>query len=193
MQLVFASRNTNKIQELQLLLPETIQLLSLTDIGCTEDIPETAETIEGNAKIKADYVTAKYGYNCFADDSGLEVTELGGLPGVHSARFAGNHKNDEDNMELLLNKLQNAENREAQFKTVITLNLDGAQHSFTGIVKGSIIHEKRGVLGFGYDPLFVAIGQTQTFAELSMAEKSKISHRGLAVKQLIEFLNKLNI
>lgn len=189
MTLVFASNNQNKIKEIQLLLPATIQILSLKDIGCFEDIPETAPTIEGNAILKANYVTEKYGYNCFADDSGLEVEVLNGAPGVHSARYAGEQKNDNDNMDKLLNNLENETLRKANFKTVICLNLNGAQHLFTGIVNGKIIEEKKGTNGFGYDPIFVADGYTQTFAELSIKEKSAISHRGLAVKQLVDFLS----
>ncbi|MDI9256973.1 non-canonical purine NTP diphosphatase [Flavobacterium sedimenticola] len=190
MTLVFASNNQNKIKEIQLLLPASIQILSLKDIGCFEDIPETASTIEGNAILKANYVTEKYGYDCFADDSGLEVDVLNGAPGVHSARYAGEQKNDNDNMDKLLAHLQNETRRKANFKTVICLNVKGTQHLFTGIINGSIIDEKRGANGFGYDPIFVPEGYTQTFAELSMAEKSAISHRGLAVQQLVAFLRR---
>jgi len=190
MQLVFSSNNPNKIKEIQQLLPTTIQILSLEDIGCSVDIPETAETIEGNAILKANYVTEHYRYNCFADDSGLEIETLNGEPGVYSARYAGLQKNDNDNMDMVLTKLKNETNRKANFKTVIALNLNGEQHLFTGIINGEIIEEKKGINGFGYDPIFVADGFTKTFAELSMEEKAIISHRGKAVKQLIEFLNK---
>lgn len=189
MQLVFASNNQNKIKEIQLLLPKSIQILSLEDIGCFEEILETADTIEGNAILKANYVTEKYGYNCFADDTGLEVEALNGEPGVYSARYAGEQKNADDNMDKLLLNLKDKSNRSAQFKTVIALNLDGKQTLFTGFVKGEIIEEKVGINGFGYDPIFVADGYTKTFAELTIEEKSKISHRGLAVKQLVEFLS----
>ena len=144
MQLVFASNNPNKIKEIQLLLPDTIQILSLEDIGCLEDIPETATTIEGNAILKADYITQKYGYNCFADDTGLEVDVLNGEPGVYSARYAGEQKDAHDNMDKLLDNLKDKTNRAAQFKTVITLNLNGKQTLFTGIIKGKIIEEKIG-------------------------------------------------
>jgi XTP/dITP diphosphohydrolase len=188
MQLVFASNNKNKIKEIQQLLPETIQVLSLEDIGCFVDIPETADTIEGNAILKANYVTENYGYNCFADDSGLEIDALNGEPGVYSARYAGSQRNDNDNMDLVLEKLATETNRKANFKTVIALNFNGNQHLFTGIVDGEIIKEKIGNHGFGYDPIFVANGYTKTFAELPMEEKSAISHRGKAVKQLVSFL-----
>lgn len=188
MQLVFASNNKNKIKEIQLLLPETIQLLSLEDINCFEDIPETAATIEGNAILKANYVTEKFGYNCFADDTGLEVIALNGEPGVYSARYAGAQKDADDNMEKVLVNLNDKTNRLAQFKTVIALNLNGTQTLFTGIIKGKISKEKIGNNGFGYDPIFVADGYEKTFAQLTIEEKSTISHRGLAVKQLVDFL-----
>lgn len=190
MQLVFASNNKNKIKEIQLLLPDSIQLLSLEDINCFEDIPETADTIEGNAILKANYVTEKFGYNCFADDTGLEVEALNGEPGVYSARYAGEQKDANDNMDKLLDNLKDKSNRGAQFKTVIALNIDGKQTLFTGIIKGKIIEDKIGIYGFGYDPIFVAEGYTKTFAELTIEEKSTISHRGLAVKQLVDFLSK---
>ena len=188
MQLVFASNNKNKIKEIQLLVPKSIKVLSLEDIGCFEEIPETEDTIEGNAIQKANYVTEKYGYNCFADDTGLEVEALNGEPGVYSARYAGEQKDATDNMDKLLNNLKGISNRNAQFKTVIALNLNGNQFLFTGIIKGKIIEEKIGSNGFGYDPIFVAEGYSQTFAELTIGEKSVISHRGLAVKQLVDFL-----
>ena len=190
MQLVFASKNKNKIKEIQLLVPSTIQILSLDDIGCTEDIAETADTIEGNAMLKANYVTEKYGYDCFADDSGLEVQALNGEPGVFSARYAGEPKNDEKNIDKLLGNLVKIENKKANFKTVICLNSKGKQHLFTGIINGKIIEERIGTNGFGYDPIFVADGYQKTFAELTLEEKSNISHRGIAVKELITFLQK---
>lgn len=188
MQLVFASNNKNKIKEIQLLVPASIQILSLEDIGCTEDIAETADTIEGNAILKANYVTEKYGYDCFADDSGLEVQALNGEPGVFSARYAGEPKNDENNIAKLLTNLKDVKNKKANFKTVICLNSKGKQHLFTGIINGQIIEERIGTNGFGYDPIFVADGYEKTFAELSLEEKSNISHRGIAVKKLIDFL-----
>ena len=191
MKLVFASNNANKIKEIQQLVPPSIQIVSLTDIGCTEEIPETADTIEGNAILKANYVTEKYGFNCFADDSGLEVEILNGAPGVYSARYAGEPKNDDNNMNKLLLNLKDKTNKKANFKTVICLNINGEQHLFTGIINGKIIDEKIGTNGFGYDPIFVADGHTKTFAELTMEEKSSISHRGQAVKQLVDFCKKL--
>lgn len=190
MKLVFASNNKNKIKEIQLLVPASIEIVSLEDIGCTEDIPETADTIEGNAILKANYVTEKYGLNCFADDTGLEVEALNGAPGVYSARFAGEPKDDNNNMNELLFQLENETNRNANFKTVIALNLNGKQELFVGMIFGKIISEKIGTNGFGYDPIFVAEGYEKTFAELDMEEKSNISHRGIAVKQLITFLQK---
>ena len=190
MKLVFASNNKNKIQEIQALVPKTIQIVSLEEIGCTEDIPETADTIEGNAILKANYVTEKYGYDCFADDTGLEVEALNGAPGVYSARYAGEQKDANDNMDKLLSELKDKTNRKANFKTVIALNLNGNQNLFTGIINGKIIEEKIGTNGFGYDPIFVAEGFDKTFAELTMEEKSTISHRGIAVKELILFLQK---
>jgi XTP/dITP diphosphohydrolase len=188
MKLVFASNNKNKILEIQSMLPESIQILSLEDIGCLEDIPETANTIEGNAILKANYVTQKYGCDCFADDTGLEVEALNGEPGVFSARYAGEQKNADDNMTKLLFELENKSNRSARFKTVICLNIDGNQHLFTGIAKGEIIKEKTGNGGFGYDPIFQPEGYQQTFAQISLDVKNQISHRGKATKQLIAFL-----
>jgi XTP/dITP diphosphohydrolase len=190
MQLVFASNNKNKIYELQSMLPESITILSLESIGCFEDIPETADTIEGNAIQKANYVTQKYGFDCFADDTGLEVDALNGEPGVFSARYAGEQRNADDNMNKLLVNLSDKNNRAAQFKTVITLNLKGEQHLFTGIAKGEITLEKIGNQGFGYDPIFQPEGYVETFAQLALDIKNKISHRGKATQQLIAFLQK---
>lgn len=189
MQLVFASNNKNKIKEIQLVVPNSIQILSLEDIGCFDDIPETADTIEGNAVLKANYVTEKFGFNCFADDSGLEVDALNGKPGVYSARYAGEPKDDNKNIEKVLEKLKDKTNRKANFKTVICLNINGEQLLFTGIINGRIIDKKIGTNGFGYDPIFVADGHKKTFAELSIEEKSSISHRGKAVRQLVDFLS----
>ncbi|UPZ13763.1 non-canonical purine NTP diphosphatase [Flavobacterium humidisoli] len=189
MKLVFASNNKNKIAEIQSMLPESIKILSLEDINCVEDIPETADTIEGNAILKADYVTQKYGYDCFADDTGLEVNALNGEPGVYSARYAGEQKNADDNMNKLLDALKNEENRSAQFKTVITLNLEGKQYLFTGIAKGNITQTKTGTNGFGYDPIFKPENFDETFAELPLETKNAIGHRGKAVQQLIDFLS----
>lgn len=189
MNLVFASNNKNKIKEIQSILPETIKILSLEEIGCHEDIPETADTIEGNAILKADYVTQKYGYDCFADDTGLEVEALNGEPGVYSARYAGEQRNADDNMNKLLDGLTDKSNRSAKFKTVIALNLYGEQHLFTGIAKGQITLQKTGNQGFGYDPIFQPENFTETFAALPLETKNKISHRGKATQQLIDFLN----
>ena len=189
MQLVFASNNLNKIKEIQSILNGSIQLLSLEEIGCHEEIPETADTIEGNAILKANYVTEKYGYDCFADDTGLEVTALNGEPGVYSARYAGEQKNADDNMNKLLEALADKKDRSAQFKTVIALNIKGEQHLFTGIAKGDIVLEKTGNHGFGYDPIFQPENYTETFAELASDIKNKISHRAKATEQLIDFLN----
>ena len=190
MQLVFASNNKNKIKEIQALVSDTIQIISLEDIGCTEDIPETAETIEGNAILKANYITSNYGYNCFADDTGLEVEALNGAPGVYSARYTGEQKDANDNMNKLLSELKDKTNRNANFKTVICLNLNGTQQFFTGIINGKIIDKKIGTNGFGYDPIFIAEGHQKTFAQLTLEEKANISHRGIAVAQLIAFLLK---
>ncbi|MEO8253454.1 MAG: non-canonical purine NTP diphosphatase [Flavobacterium sp.] len=189
MQLVFASNNKNKIKEIQQLLPDSIEILSLESIGCYEEIPETAETIEGNAILKANYVTQKYGYDCFADDTGLEIDALHGEPGVYSARYAGEQKNADDNMEKVLKALADSNNRSAQFKTVIALNLNGKQHLFTGIAKGQITTEKSGNHGFGYDPIFQPEGYQETFAELALEIKNQISHRAKATQLLLSFLN----
>jgi len=188
MQLVFASNNKNKILEIKHQLPPEIELLSLEDIGCYEDIPETADTIEGNAILKANYITQNYGYDCFADDTGLEVDALGGAPGVYSARYAGDQKEANDNMDKLLQELKGSDSRSARFKTVIALNIDGSQHLFTGIVDGEITVEKAGEKGFGYDPVFKPVGLDLTFAEISLEEKAQMSHRGRAVSKLLAFL-----
>ena len=189
MKIVFATNNQNKIKEIQSMLPSNIEIISLESIGCNEDIPETADTIEGNAILKANYVTQKYGYDCFADDTGLEVEALNGEPGVFSARYAGEQKSAEDNMDKLLLNLTNKSNRNAQFKTVITLNLKGKQYLFTGIARGTIILEKIGNQGFGYDPIFRPEGYEETFAQLSLETKNAISHRGKATLELISFLS----
>lgn len=188
MKLVFATNNKNKIFEVQQLLPSSIEIVSLESIGCFEEIPETADTIEENAIMKANYVTQKYGYDCFADDTGLEVGALNGAPGVYSARYAGEQRSADDNMNKLLDSLSNETNRKAQFKTVIALNSNGQQHLFTGIAPGKITLERAGNQGFGYDPIFQPEGFTETFAQLSLEEKGEISHRGKATEQLIAFL-----
>ncbi len=191
MKIVFASNNKNKIHEIQSMLPESIQIVSLESIGCFEEIPETADTIEGNAVLKANFITQKYGFDCFADDTGLEVDSLDGQPGVYSARYAGEQRNADDNMNKLLEQLLDKPNRNAQFKTVIALNLKGKQHLFTGIASGEITLEKMGTGGFGYDPIFKPTGFENTFAELSLEVKNEISHRGKATKALLEFLKNI--
>lgn len=189
MQIVFATNNQNKVKEVQALLPSSIQLLNLSDIGCAEDIPETSPTIEGNARQKAVYIKEKYGFDCFADDTGLEVAVLDGAPGVYSARYAGEQKNAENNMHKLLEELEDNSNRKAQFKTVVVLCLGDEIKEFTGICTGIITTEKKGEKGFGYDPIFQPEGYQQTFAELSLETKNKISHRGKAISKLIAFLS----
>jgi XTP/dITP diphosphohydrolase len=191
MKIVFASNNKNKIYEIQSMLPESIQIVSLESIGCLEEIPETSETIEGNAILKANYVTQKYGFDCFADDTGLEVEALNGKPGVYSARYAGEQKNADDNMKKLLTELADKNNRTAQFKTVIALNLSGKQYLFTGIASGEITIEKIGFEGFGYDPIFKPTNYDKTFAQLSLEVKNEISHRGKATKRLLDFLQNI--
>jgi len=190
MKLVFATHNKNKAIEIQSLMPEGIEVLTLDEIGCIEDIPETADTLEGNAKIKADFVYETYGYNCFADDTGLEVVALNNEPGVLSARYAGLAKEPEQNMQLLLENLSNHNNRSAQFRTVIALRLDGGTYLFEGIVSGDITAEKRGNEGFGYDPIFQPIGSQRTFAEMSLTEKNGMSHRARALEKMINFIKR---
>ncbi|EDP96097.1 non-canonical purine NTP diphosphatase [Kordia algicida OT-1] len=189
MKIVFATNNQNKVKEVQSLLPSHITILSLKDIGCEEDIPETQPTIEGNAIQKAQYVKEHYGYDCFADDTGLEVHALNGEPGVFSARYAGSQRNADDNMNKLLHNLEDKEDRSAHFKTVVALILNGEQHTFTGICEGTIIKKKKGDKGFGYDPIFMANGFSETFSQISLAEKNRVGHRGKAVQKLIDFLN----
>nr|WP_297307001.1 non-canonical purine NTP diphosphatase [uncultured Flavobacterium sp.] len=190
MKIVFASNNKNKIKEIKNQLPAEIELVSLEDIGCFEDIPETADTIEGNAILKANYVTERYNLPCFADDTGLEIEALNNEPGVYSARYAGEQKDSNDNINKVLEKLTNIENRSAHFKTVIALNLNNEQYLFTGIVNGTIGTKKVGTDGFSYDPIFTPENHSITFAEMDINQKNEISHRGRAVKQLIDFLNK---
>ncbi|MFK7781377.1 non-canonical purine NTP diphosphatase [Psychroserpens sp.] len=191
MQLVFATNNLNKLKEVQSLIPIHVQLLSLKDIGCFEDVPETQLTIEGNAVQKAEYIKEHYGFDCFADDTGLEVEALNGEPGVFSARYAGDQRNADDNTNKLLKNLENQSNRKAQFKTVIALHLNGKLETFTGFCKGNITSERHGVGGFGYDPVFKAEGYNQTFAEITLDEKNSIGHRGKAVNKLISFLKSI--
>jgi len=188
MTLVFATHNRNKFNEVKALLPHSIQLLSLEDIHCTKDIPETSDTIEGNAILKADYVRQHYGYDCFADDTGLEVRSLNDAPGVLSARYASANRSDEANMNKLLDNLSTATDRSARFKTAIALNLKSEQVLFIGLCEGHIISEKKGEKGFGYDPIFMPKGFDKTFAEMTLQQKSEIGHRGKAMRQLIEYL-----
>ncbi|PKA96668.1 XTP/dITP diphosphohydrolase [Flavobacteriaceae bacterium MAR_2009_75] len=188
MKLVFATHNQNKFLEVKRLVPQHITLYSLDDISCYEDIPETGNTLEENAKIKADYVTEKYDIPCFADDTGLLVDALNGQPGVYSARYAGPQKNTDDNMNKLLIELNERKDRNAHFKTVIALNLNGEQVIFNGKVEGEITLEKQGNKGFGYDPIFKPKGYSSTFAQLSVDLKNKIGHRGKAINQLITYL-----
>lgn len=191
MELVFATNNKHKLEELQAILGDKIKLLSLKDIKCFEDIPEEQPTLEGNAKQKSTYVFEKYGYNCFADDTGLEIETLNGEPGVYSARYAGEEKSAEANMEKVLNKLAKINNRKARFRTVISLIINGEEKQFEGIVDGEIIKVKRGGSGFGYDPIFQPNGFKETFAEMNLADKNKISHRGRAVQKLVQYLQTL--
>jgi XTP/dITP diphosphohydrolase len=189
MKLVFATNNLNKLKEVQEMLPDTIELLSLKDINCYDEIEETETTLEGNAKLKADYITTKFGFNCFADDTGLEVESLDGKPGVYSARFAGEPANSENNMQKLLVDLEHKKNRKAQFRTAISLNINDQKFIFEGICKGEILTKKQGEKGFGYDPIFKPEGYNQSFAEMTSKEKNTISHRGIAVQKLVAFLN----
>lgn len=187
-EIVFATNNPNKLKEVQAVLPKEIKLISLKDIGCFEDIPETQNTIEGNAIQKATYIKTTYNKDCFADDTGLEVMALNGAPGVYSARYAGPEKNASKNIQKLLDNLENETNRKAQFKTVIALNYNNQTFTFEGVCKGKITRHKIGSGGFGYDPIFMPKGRQKTFAELSLEEKNTIGHRGLAIAKLISFL-----
>lgn len=189
MKLVFATHNKNKFAEVKNQIPPEIELLSLHDIDCYDEIPETADTIEGNALQKALFVKENYGLDCFADDTGLEVDALGGAPGVFSARYAGEAKNAEANMNKLLEELKFSENRKAQFKTVIALVFQAKQELFTGICKGSITRTKQGEKGFGYDPIFKPENYGTTFAQMPLNEKNKLSHRGKAIKKLLRYLS----
>lgn len=188
MKIVFATNNLNKLSEVQKMLPSSIQLLSLNDINCFDEIEETETTLEGNAILKAAYITNKFGFDCFADDTGLEVVALNGAPGVHSARYAGSENNAEKNMHKLLTALENKIERSAQFRTAIALNLNGKQFLFEGICKGTILKAKQGEKGFGYDPIFKPAGYDNSFASMTSEEKNKISHRGKAIEKLIHFL-----
>lgn len=190
MKLVFATNNPNKLAEIRMLVPSSIEILSLKDINCNEELPETSDTLEDNAAQKAYFVFDNYGYNCFADDTGLEIKALDGQPGVYSARYAGDDCVAEDNMQKVLGEMQGEDNRDACFRTIISLVIDGKEFQFEGQVDGQIIPEKWGDKGFGYDPIFLPDGFEESFAQMSIQRKNEISHRGLAVKQLIEFLKK---
>lgn len=189
--LVFATNNAHKLEEIRSMLGDRIEISSLPDIHCQADIPETADTLEGNARQKAMYIYENYGLDCFADDTGLEVEALGGAPGVYSARYAGGEGHDSQaNMNKLLKEMEEKSNRKAQFRTIISLIEKGEEKQFEGIVKGEIIREKKGESGFGYDPVFQPEGYHETFAELGNEIKNKISHRARAVKALCEYLLK---
>ena len=193
MKLVFATQNDNKAKEIQSLLPESFKILTLKDIKCFDDIAETADTLEGNSLIKASFISETYNLNCFADDTGLEIEALDFRPGVHSARYAGPDKSSDANIDKVLSELEGKTNRNAQFRTIITLILNSSTFTFEGIVQGEIIIEKRGENGFGYDPIFVPDGALKTFAEMTLTEKNQYSHRARAFEKMIEFLNELKI
>ena len=186
--IVFATNNAHKLQEVSEILEDKIQIMNLKDIHCEEEIPETSDTIEGNAYQKANYIYEHYHVDCFADDTGLEVEALNGAPGVYSARYAGPQHNSKENIRKLLTDMQDIENRNAQFRTAIVLILDGKMHLFEGTIKGTIIRSERGSGGFGYDSVFVPDGFEKTFAELGEEIKNKISHRAIATKKLVKFL-----
>lgn len=188
MKLVFATNNKHKLQEVRDIVGDRVEVLSLSDINCTDDIPETADTLQGNALIKARHIYAKYGLDCFADDTGLEVEALGGAPGVYSARYAGEECDSEANMQKLLHNLTGETNRNAQFRTVIALIIRGEEKLFNGIVKGTIATEKKGDSGFGYDPIFIPEGHSESFAQMSSEMKNSMSHRFRATQQLGDYL-----
>ena len=185
MKLIFATHNQHKVEELKKLLPSNISILSLTDINCYEEIEETGTTLEENAKLKANFIKYKYGLDCFADDSGLEVDALGGSPGVYSARYAGDEKNNEDNIKKIWKELRDKDSTKAQFRTVIAASFGSKISIYEGKVIGNLIFEKRGNHGFGYDPIFIPEGYTKTFAEMGDAVKNKISHRALATQKFL--------
>jgi XTP/dITP diphosphohydrolase len=187
--IVFATANQHKVREVNQLLGDQYRILSLKDIGCQEDIPETQDTIAGNARQKARYLKANYGHDCFAEDTGLEIDALDGAPGVYTARYAGPQRDPQANMQLVLEQLADTNERSARFRTVIALILDGKEYLFEGVAEGKIAEQQSGSEGFGYDPIFIPEGYAQTFAELDSAEKNAISHRGKAVEKLAQFLN----
>lgn len=191
MRLVFATNNKHKLEEIRHLLDGSFEVLSLKDIGCDDDIPENQETLEGNAAEKSFYIWNKYGLNCFADDTGLEIDALNGEPGVYSARYAGEEKDPQKNIELVLQKLAKIKNRKARFRTVISLVINGHETQFEGVVNGRILEARQGDSGFGYDPVFQPDESQHSFAEMSMADKNQISHRGRAVQKLVAYLIQL--
>ncbi|MBE9480758.1 MAG: non-canonical purine NTP diphosphatase [Bacteroidetes bacterium] len=190
--LIFATNNQHKLEEVSHLIKDNYKILSLKDINCFEEIPETSDTIKGNASQKSHYIFDKFGIDCFADDTGLEIEVLDGRPGVYSARYAGEEHNFEKNMNKVLAEMRELTNRKARFKTVISLIINGEERFFKGIINGVILNEKRGKKGFGYDPIFQPIGYNLTFAEMPLEEKNKISHRAIAVRYLVNYLNKLS-
>ena len=192
MKIVFATNNPNKLKEIQSLIPKEIEIISLNEIGCNEDIPETGDTLEANAFQKAHYIKDNFNYDCFADDTGLEIDELNGDPGVYSARYAGPERNANANMNKVLNELKGKKNRKAKFRTAIALILKGEEHLFEGKVEGYISKDKQGNEGFGYDPIFIPENDIRSFAQMSMQEKGAISHRGRAVRNLVAYLNKIS-
>ena len=191
MKLVFATNNLNKLSEIRMLLPSSIELLSLKDIECFEDLPETSDTLEDNAAQKSYFVYDNYGYNCFADDTGLEIDALDGRPGVYSARYAGVDSIAENNIKKVLSEMEQFDNRDASFRTIISLVIDGKEYQFDGEIEGQITPERWGKKGFGYDPIFLPDGFEKSFAQMSIQQKNDISHRGRAVKKLIDFLNNM--
>ena len=192
MKIVFATNNPNKLKEIQSLIPKEIEIISLNEIGCNEDIPETGDTLEANAFQKAHYIKDNFNYDCFADDTGLEIDELNGDPGVYSARYAGPERNANTNMNKVLNELKGKKNRKAQFRTAIALILKGEEHLFEGKVEGYISKDKQGNEGFGYDPIFIPENDIRSFAQMSIQEKGAVSHRGRAVRKLVAYLNKIS-
>lgn len=190
MKLVFATNNAHKLEEIREMLGKKYEIISLKELGCHDNIPETQDTLEGNALQKARYIHKKYGVNCFADDTGLEIKALNNAPGVYSARYAGDAHDSETNMEKVLRQMKGISQREARFRTVITLILNNRIHSFEGIIEGEILSSKQGESGFGYDPIFRPKGHSLSFAEMSLADKNKISHRGQAIQKLVKFLQK---
>ncbi len=188
MELIFATNNRNKAEEIQQMLPDTIRVLTLKDVGIEQDIPERQSTLEGNASEKAHFIYERYGRDCFADDTGLEVAALGGAPGVYSARYAGSDKDPQANMDKVLEQLKGEDNRRACFRTVISMILEGEEMFFEGVVEGRLLREKKGDAGFGYDPIFLPEGSSLTFAQMSMEEKNRISHRSRAIMKLANYL-----